>query len=59
MEYQKQVDEMYFLGYHCCMKKNDITHDTPSFPSNDEAEALNDFSSQDGVLFMADPPDEP
>lgn len=24
-EYQKQVDKMYFYGYRCCMKKNDIT----------------------------------
>ena len=24
-EYQKQVDEMYFFGYRCCMKKNGIT----------------------------------
>lgn len=26
-EYQKEVDEMYFFGYCCCMKKNDITQD--------------------------------
>ncbi|KAJ9685495.1 hypothetical protein PVL29_017512 [Vitis rotundifolia] len=31
-----EVDEMYFVGYRCCMKKNDITHDIPSFPSDDE-----------------------
>lgn len=30
---------MYFLGYRCCMKKNDITHNTLSFPSDDEGEA--------------------
>lgn len=24
-EYQKQVDKMYFYGYRCYMKKNDIT----------------------------------
>ena len=39
-EYQKQVDEMYFFGYYCCMKKNDIMHDIPSFPSNDDDEIL-------------------
>lgn len=45
VEYQKkQVNEMYFLDYRCCMKKNNITHDTPSFPSDDEGEALNGFS---------------
>lgn len=59
VEYQKQVDEIYFLGYRCCMKKNNITHDTPSFPSDDEGEALNGFSWQDGVLFVADPPNGP
>ena len=35
-EYQKQVDDMFFFGYQCCMKKNDITQDTPSYPSDDE-----------------------
>lgn len=43
-EYQKQVDEIYFIGYSCCMKKNDIMHDTPSFSSDDEDKAL-DVSS--------------
>ena len=36
IEYQRQVGEMYFFGYHCCMKKNDIMHDIPSLPSDDE-----------------------
>ena len=35
-EFQKQVDEMFFYGYRCCMKKNDITQDTHSFPSDDK-----------------------
>ena len=35
-EYQRQVDEMYLFGYRCCMKKNDIMHDIPSLPSDDE-----------------------
>ncbi|RVW30503.1 hypothetical protein CK203_098854 [Vitis vinifera] len=35
-EYQQQADEMYFFGYRCCMKKNEIMHDTPSFPSDEE-----------------------
>ena len=35
-EYQRQVDEMYFFGYCCCMKKNDIMHDIPFLPSDDE-----------------------
>ena len=41
-EYQKQVDEMYFVGYRFCMKKNGITQDTPSFPSDDEDEIPDD-----------------
>lgn len=35
-EYQKQVDDMFFFGYQCCMKKNDITQDTPSYPFDGE-----------------------
>lgn len=40
MEYQKQMDEMYFFGYHYCMKKNSIIHDIPSLPSDNEDEIL-------------------
>ena len=35
MEYQRQVDEMYFFGYRCCMK-NGIMHVIPSLPFDDE-----------------------
>ena len=35
-EYQRQVDEMYFFDYRCCMKKNGIMHGIPSLPSDDE-----------------------
>ena len=35
-EYQRQIDEMYFFDYRCCMKKNGIMHDIPSLPSDDE-----------------------
>lgn len=35
-EYQKQVDEMYFFGYRCCMKKNDIMRDVPSIPLSEK-----------------------
>ena len=31
-EHQKQMDEMYFFGYRCCMKKNDIKRDITSIP---------------------------
>lgn len=35
-ENQKQVDDIFFFGYQCCMKKNDITQDTPNYSSDDE-----------------------
>ena len=35
-EYQKQVDEMYFFGYRCCMKNNGIKRDIPSIPPGEE-----------------------
>ncbi|RVW33006.1 hypothetical protein CK203_107567 [Vitis vinifera] len=31
-DYQKQVDEMYFFGYRCCMKKHGIKRNVPSIP---------------------------
>ena len=36
VDYQKQVDEMYFFGYHCCMKKHCIKRDVPSIPPGEE-----------------------
>ena len=35
-DYQKQVNEMFFFDYQCCMRKNDITQDIISYPSDDE-----------------------
>ena len=35
-DYQKQVDEMYFFGYRCCMKKHGIKRDVPSIPLGQE-----------------------
>ncbi|RVW36608.1 hypothetical protein CK203_072891 [Vitis vinifera] len=35
-DYQKQVDEMYFFGYHCCMKKHGIKRDVPLILSGEE-----------------------
>lgn len=40
VEYQKQMDDMFFYGYRCSMKKHGITQDTPRFPSNDEDETV-------------------
>lgn len=35
-KYQKQVDEMYFFGYRCCIKNNGIKRDIPSIPPSEE-----------------------
>ncbi|KAL6350513.1 hypothetical protein AAG906_019160 [Vitis piasezkii] len=35
-DYQKHVDDMFFYGYRCCMKKHDIASDVPNFPFDDE-----------------------
>lgn len=38
-DYQKQVDQIFFFGYQCCMRKNDITQYIPNYPSNEEEDA--------------------
>ena len=35
-DYQRKVDYMFFFNYQCCMRKNDLTHDIPNYPSNEE-----------------------
>ena len=35
-DYQKQVDEMYFFDYRCCMKKHGIKRDVPLILSGEE-----------------------
>lgn len=40
-DYHKQVYDMFFFGYQCCMMKNDITQDILSYPSNEEDVAIN------------------
>lgn len=35
-KYQRQVDDMFFFSYQCCMKKNSITQDIPIYPSDGE-----------------------
>ena len=39
-DYQKQVDDMFFFGYRCCMKKNGIKRDVPSIPPGEEKKLL-------------------
>ena len=47
-EYQKQVDDMFFFGYRCCMKKHDITQDIPNYFSDDEDIAVGGPAQGDG-----------
>ena len=39
-DYQKQVDDMFFFGYRCCMKKHGIKRDVPSIPPGEENKLL-------------------
>ena len=39
-DYQKQMDDMFFFGYRCCMKKNGIKRDVPSIPPGEEKKLL-------------------
>ena len=40
VDYQKQVDDMFFFDYRCCMKKHDIKRDVPSIPPGEEKKLL-------------------
>lgn len=46
-DYHKQVYDMFFFGYQCCMMKNDITQDILSYPSNEEDVAINGPTKRD------------
>ena len=48
---------MFFFGYRCCTKKNDITQDTPSYLSDDEDITANDPIQGNGDYATADPSD--
>ena len=39
-DYQKQVDDMFFFGYRCCMKKHGIKRDVPSILPGEEKKLL-------------------
>ncbi|RVW96538.1 hypothetical protein CK203_029659 [Vitis vinifera] len=40
VDYKKQVDDMFFFGYRCCMKKNGIKRDVLSIPPGEEKKLL-------------------
>ena len=50
MEYQKQVDEMYFSGYRYCLKKNGIIQDISSLIFDDKSEIPDGSSWWDEIL---------
>lgn len=52
-KYQKQVDDMIFIGYRCCMKKHGITQDTPNYPSDDEDIVVGSPAQGDGDTVVA------
>lgn len=54
-EYQKQVDDMFFFGYQCCMKKHGITQDTPNYPSDDEDTTVDDPAREYGDIAAVGP----
>lgn len=54
-DYQKQVDDMFFFGYQCCMKKNNITQHIPNYPSNDKNKVVDTFTQGDEVSSIVDP----
>ena len=54
-KYQKQVDNMFFYGYHYCMKKHGITQDTPRVLSDEEKEVVSGLARGEGDASGADP----
>ena len=54
-EYQKQVDDMFFFGYQCYMKKHGIMQDIHSYPSDDEVEVVGGPTRGDGEAAKVGP----
>ena len=39
---------MFFYNYQCCIRKNNITQDIPTYPSDDEENAtISDLAQRD------------
>ena len=53
--YHKQVDEMFFFGYQCCMRKNGITHDIPSYPFDEKDVAISGPAHEDKDSMLLGP----
>ena len=56
-EYQKQVDDMFFFSYQCCMRKNDITQYIPNYPSDEEDAAADGPTQKDKDSDVVKPSD--
>ena len=46
-DYQRKIDYMFFFDYQCCMRKNDITHDIPNYPSHEEDATVSGPTQED------------
>ena len=46
-DYQKQVDEMFFFGYQCCIRKSDITYDIPNYLYDEEDATVSGLAQGD------------
>lgn len=46
---------MFFFDYRCCMKKHDITQDTPRYPSDVENIAADGLAQGDGDNVAVSP----
>ena len=54
-ESQKQVDDMFFFGYQCSMKKHGITQDTPNYSLDDEETTAGDLAREEGDIATVSP----
>lgn len=57
-DYQKQVEDMFFYNYRCCIKKHGIAQDTPSSPSDDKDKFLGDLTQGEGQASRGSPSGE-
>lgn len=54
-DYQKKIDEMFFFGYQCYMKKNGITQDISHYPSDDKDVTVSGPAQEDKDLDVVGP----
>lgn len=57
-DYRKQVDEMFLFGYQCCMRKNDITQDIPSYLSGEDDATVSGLAQENKNPDVVGPSDE-